>query len=112
MSHWDFSGHEHSQGGNTLQSTPKHKLLWMEEKGDGAESLAAGCSGSQQVVLMNQESTALPLGCSAVKAKLQEKNFSSFRRVFLQLIIAACLHVLTAHKAMRIWHLLNFVIKK
>lgn len=110
MSHRDFSGH--SRGENTIQSIPKHKLLWMEEEGDGPVPLAAGCGGSQQVVLMNQKSTALPLGCSAVKAKLQEKKRSSFCRVFLQLITAACLHVLTAHKATRIWHLLNSVIKK
>lgn len=70
------------EGKTQFKALPNTNLLWMGEKGDGPVSLAAGYSGSQQVVLMNKKSTALPLGCSAVKESYRKKRKFLFLQGF------------------------------
>lgn len=110
MSHGDFSGHVHSGGENTAQSSPKHELLWMGGKGGLRTCLCCWLQWEPAGCAHEQEIHSSDAGMLRSKSKAAGKK----QPLFLQGFSPAHynLRVLIARKATRIWHLLNSAIKK
>lgn len=67
----------------------------------------AGCAHQQ---LMRSSASVMLWSKTKATGGKKKKKKSAFCRVFLQLVIATCLHALTTYKATRIWLLLNCII--
>lgn len=99
------------QEGKTAQSTPRHKLQWVGERGAGWSRVSrcwlqgepAGCAHEQE---MRSSAAGMLRSKSRATGKKQLLFLQGFSPAHYNL------RLLTAHKATRIWHLLNSVIKK